>query len=189
MSARHSLPSPESLRPLVKQDEEEITDALRPDQAESAATSKASKIWRALRVASRDRFHLFNKFVDTPDEDRNELEMLFEIEETEQETKRIKLEENVNIITKDKDRLSVVPELRSPGADRRATATPLLALGSSGEMVKAKETSADNSVKLPPLEKKNEHQRIENVATLDDSGMTPNPAVMKLHRIESAVIG
>ncbi|KAF8442570.1 THO complex subunit 1 transcription elongation factor-domain-containing protein [Kalaharituber pfeilii] len=78
---RHVLPTPESFRPLIKKDEEEIADSLRPDQAETAATSKASKVWRALRIASRDRFHLFNKFVDTPDEDRNELEMLFEIEE------------------------------------------------------------------------------------------------------------
>lgn len=129
--------------------------------------------------------------MDTPDEDRNELEMLFEIEENEQETKRIKLEETVISATKDRDRLSV--ELRSPGADRRATTTPLLALGNSGEMVRTKESSIESPVKLPPLEKKNEHQqqpqRIENVATLDDSGMASNPAAMKLHRIESAVIG
>lgn len=193
ISARHSLPSPESLRPLVKLDEEEITDALRPDQAEVAATSKASKIWRALRVASRDRFHLFNKLVDTPDENRNELEMLFEIEETEQETKRIKLEENINSTPKDKDRLSVVPETRPPGTDRRATATPLLALGSSGETIRAKESSTENPMKLPSLEKRGEHQqqpqRIENVTTLDDSSMAPNQATMKLHRIENFVVG
>ena len=144
-------------------------------------------------MASRDRFHLFNKFVDTPDEDRNELEMLFDIEESEQETKRIKLEENFNSITKDRDRLSVIPELRSPSADRRAPTTPLLPLGGPGETVRAKEGSTENSMKLPPLEKKGEHQqqpqRIENVATLDDSGMAPNPSTMKLHRIESAVVG
>ena len=144
-------------------------------------------------MASRDRFHLFNKFVDTPDEDRNELEMLFDIEDNEQETKRIKLEENFNSITKDRDRLSVIPELRSPGADKRAPTTPLLPLGGPGETVRAKEGSTENSVKLPSLEKKSEHQqqpqRIENVATLDDSGMAPSPSTMKLHRIESAVVG
>lgn len=189
-------------------DEEEIADALRPDQAEAAATSKASKIWRALRVASRDRFHLFNKFVDTPDEDRNELEMLFEQEEIEHEAKRVKVEEVVNgttTVSKERERLSAVPETQqnqqqqspSPIAGaKRATSAPsaVPALNSDDVAgVRGTEASMEGSVNTHSMEKKldiphqqhQQQQRIENVANLNNA--SPNQPEMKLHRIESAV--
>jgi len=176
-------------------DEEEIADALRPDQAEEAATKKASKIWRALRVASRDRFHLFNKFVDTPDEDRNELEMLFEQEEIENEAKRVRVDEVINGTTGPKERegLSAVPEARQQQSPSPVTGTKLAmsavpALTSADTAgVRDAEASMESSV---PVEKKidplpQQPQRIEKVANL--SGSSPNQPEMKLHRIESAV--
>lgn len=195
------LPTPESFRTLIKADEDEIVDALRPDQAEASATSKASKIWRALRIASRDRFHLFNKFVDTPDEDRNELEMLFEIEEQEHEAKRVKLEENVNGV-KDRDRLSVVPETQqnqqqqssSPSAGgQRAVSAPSTVPALISEENKGRETLIESPLPTAsPTDKKvdpqpQQQQRIENVANLNNPGLSPNQPKMKLHRIESAV--
>lgn len=184
---RHATPTLETFRPQIKADEENIADALRPDQAEEAATKKASKIWRALRVASRDRFHLFNKYVDTPDEDRNELEMLFEQEEIENDAKRVKVDEVVNGTagSKDRERLSAAPEARQQQS-------PSPVAGAKREM--DVETSMEPSVNIPPVEKKvdplpqqpQQQQRIENVANIRSS--SPNQPEIKIHRIESAVM-
>lgn len=203
---RHTHPTLETFRPQIKADEGEIADALRPDQAEEAATKKASKIWRALRVASRDRFHLFNKFVDAPDEDRNELEMLFEQEEIENEAKRIKVDEVVNGTTgsKERERSSAVPEAQqnqqqqspSPvvGAKRAMSAPSTIPVLASTDTAGVSDAEAlmEPSVNIPPVEKKfdpllqpQQQQRIENIANLGSS--SPNQPEMKLHRIESAV--
>ena len=191
MYHRHVLPLPESFRPLIKKDEEEISDALRPDQAEAAATAKASKVWRALRVAARDRFHLFNKFVDAPDEDRNELEMLFEIEESEHEAKRLRMEEGAG--TRDRESQSAVPEMsfvqaavqqrrpRSASAVTTLAAPPSSEIGSHGRALSADATGTTAPIQRHHQQPQQPQQRIENVA--DRS--TPSPG--KLHRIESTV--
>lgn len=75
----------------MKQAEEDIKDALRPPDVEEAQNAKFTKIWKALRIASRDRFHLFNKFDDKFDEDRNDLEMLFDVDEKAKEEARPKV--------------------------------------------------------------------------------------------------
>ncbi|CAZ80092.1 unnamed protein product [Tuber melanosporum] len=88
---RHNLPSPESFRQPVKDAELELLDAMFPDDIELAQTKKFTNTWKALRLASRDRFHLFNKFDDKFDEKRNDLEMLFEVEEKAKEEVRARV--------------------------------------------------------------------------------------------------
>lgn len=142
--------------------------------------------------------------MDTPDEDRNELEMLFEQEEIESEPKRAKVDEVVNGTggSKERERLSAVPEVRpqqspSPVAGaKRAMSAPsavpaLISTDTVG--VRDAEASMEPSVNILPMEKKidplpqqpQQQQRIENVANLSSS--SPNQPEMKLHRIESAV--
>ncbi|RPA96480.1 hypothetical protein L873DRAFT_1811344 [Choiromyces venosus 120613-1] len=88
---RHNLPSPESFRQPVKDAELELLDAMFPDDIELAQTKKFTNTWKALRLASRDRFHIFNKFDDKFDEKRNDLEMLFEVEEKAKEEARARV--------------------------------------------------------------------------------------------------
>jgi THO complex subunit 1 len=75
----------------VKDAELELLDAMFPDDIELAQTKKFTNTWKALRLASRDRFHLFNKFDDKFDEKRNDLEMLFEVEEKAKEEVRARV--------------------------------------------------------------------------------------------------
>lgn len=144
--------------------------------------------------------------MDTPDEDRNELEMLFEQEEIEQEAKRVKLDEAVNGTTglKERERLSAVPETQqnqqqapSPvaGAKRAVSVpsavSPLAFADAAG--VGNMEPSIEGSVNISPVEKNidplsqqpHQQQKVENVANLNNP--SPNQPEMRLHRIESAV--
>ncbi|KAH0615000.1 uncharacterized protein H6S33_000636 [Morchella sextelata] len=85
---RHRIPTPESFRAGVQQAQEDIKDSFFPQDIEEAQNAKFTKTWKALRIASRDRFHLFNKFDDKFDEERNDLEMLFDVDEkTKEEAK------------------------------------------------------------------------------------------------------
>lgn len=75
----------------MKDAELELLDAMFPDDIELAQTKKFTNTWKAFRLASRDRFHLFNKFDDKFDEKRNDLEMLFEVEEKTKEEARARV--------------------------------------------------------------------------------------------------
>ena len=142
--------------------------------------------------------------MDTPDENRNELEMLFEQEEIENDAKRVKVDEVVNGTAgpKERERLSAVPEVRqqqspSPvvGVKRAMSAPSAVPALASADMagVMDAESSMEPSVNIPPVEKEidplpqqpQQQQGIENVANLSSS--SPNQPEMKLHRIESAV--
>ncbi|CUS10902.1 unnamed protein product [Tuber aestivum] len=104
---RNHLPSPESFRQPVKDAELELLDAMFPDDIELAQTKKFTSTWKALRLASRDRFHLFNKFDDKFDEKRNDLEMLFEVEEKAKEEARARMNQQApatTAITKPQER-------------------------------------------------------------------------------------
>lgn len=101
----------------MKQAEEDIKDALRPPDIEEAQNAKFTKTWKALRIASRDRFHLFNKFDDKFDEDRNDLEMLFDVDEKAKEEARPKVNQQKPL---DRDQEGVLvankvnPEVEKP---------------------------------------------------------------------------
>jgi len=81
----------------VKDAELELLDAMFPDDIELAQTKKFTNTWKAFRLASRDRFHLFNKFDDKFDEKRNDLEMLFGVEEKTKEEARARVNQQTPV--------------------------------------------------------------------------------------------
>lgn len=167
----------QEFRSSIKEAEYEVSEAVRTDDAENAATVKASRIWRALRVTSKDRFHLFNKLVDTVDEDRNELEMLFEVEDSDREAKRSKLEDGGV-----KDKASMyTPTIASQSLPSFAS-TDTKEHKSSREAIKEQSVEDNSSNK----EHGSSSQQIDNPNSMDsDTSLTQSE--MKLHRIESSV--
>ena len=75
---RSSLPPIESFKRPLADDEFEIEMANNSEEREKAVEARASKLWRALRLASRNKLQLFDKI-----EDGNKLEPLFDqVDET-----------------------------------------------------------------------------------------------------------
>lgn len=119
---RHRIPSPESFREGVKQAEEDIKDALLPPDIEEAQNAKFTKTWKALRIASRDRFHLFNKFDDKFDEDRNDLEMLFDVDEKAKEEARPKVNQQ-KPLDKNQEGVAVANKVNLAETDKSTAST------------------------------------------------------------------
>lgn len=69
---RYSIPTPESFRAAIAEDEFDVEMAKTAEETEIAATARASKLWRTLRVARKTRLGLFDKI-----EDGNNLGALF----------------------------------------------------------------------------------------------------------------
>ena len=70
---RFTLPTLDSFRGPILDDEFEIDMARSTEDKTKATEAKASKLWRALRIASRSRFGLFDKI-----DDGKNLDPLFE---------------------------------------------------------------------------------------------------------------
>ena len=73
MISRYSIPTVESFKSPIADDDFEIDTAKDQEEKQRLKDARASKIWRALRVASKSKFKLFHKI-----EDGNNLEVLFE---------------------------------------------------------------------------------------------------------------
>ncbi|KAL8760047.1 MAG: hypothetical protein Q9184_003442 [Pyrenodesmia sp. 2 TL-2023] len=64
---RYTLPKVEDYKAAIMEDEFDIAMARTEEEKEEAATRKASKMWRALRLASKNRLNLFDKIEDGKD--------------------------------------------------------------------------------------------------------------------------
>jgi THO complex subunit 1 len=51
-----------------------------PADIEEGQNAIQTKTWKALRLATHSKFHLFNRFDDRFDESRNDLQMLVDVE-------------------------------------------------------------------------------------------------------------
>jgi THO complex subunit 1 len=78
---RRRVPSVESFREELEKEYENLKDAMFPSDIEECNNTIQTKTWKGLRLASQNRFHLFNKLDDKFDESRNDFKTLCEIEE------------------------------------------------------------------------------------------------------------
>ncbi|KAH7046035.1 THO complex, subunit THOC1 [Macrophomina phaseolina] len=74
-SSRYTIPTPESLHRGIQGDELDLEMAMTDEDKHKLQQAKASKTWRALRIASKDRLSLFDKI-----DDGKQLQALFEPE-------------------------------------------------------------------------------------------------------------
>lgn len=64
---RYTIPSVDSFKGLIADDEFDIERASTDEEKRQAADGRASKLWRTLRVASKSRLNLFDKIDDGHD--------------------------------------------------------------------------------------------------------------------------
>lgn len=69
----YSIPSIESLRDLIREDDFDLEMAKTEDDRKLATNARSSKIWRALRIASKSKLKHFDRI-----ENGNNLQALFE---------------------------------------------------------------------------------------------------------------
>jgi THO complex subunit 1 len=69
---RYNVPDEESFRGPILDDEFEIETAKSEEEKQLATSARSSKIWRALRIASKTKLNLFDRI-----EDGQILEVLF----------------------------------------------------------------------------------------------------------------
>ncbi|KAK0662882.1 THO complex subunit 1 [Lasiodiplodia hormozganensis] len=74
-SSRYTIPTAESLHRGIQEDELDLEMAMTDEDKHRLQEAKASKTWRALRIASKDRLSLFDKI-----DDGRQLQALFEPE-------------------------------------------------------------------------------------------------------------
>lgn len=78
-SSRYRIPTAESFRRAIEEDDFDIKMAKTEEDKQFSANARASKLWRTLRIASKSRLNLFDKI-----DDGNNLQALFEpADETE----------------------------------------------------------------------------------------------------------
>ena len=75
---RYTIPAPESFLQPIADDEFDAQMAKTEEDKQLAMNARASKLWRTLRIASKNRFALFDKI-----DDGNNLRALFEVPEEE----------------------------------------------------------------------------------------------------------
>lgn len=73
---RYTIPSIESFKGSIAEDDFDMEMAKDEDAKQAAISSRASKLWRTLRIASKSRLNVFDKI-----EDGNNLKPLFEPED------------------------------------------------------------------------------------------------------------
>lgn len=78
---RYSLPTVDTYRGGIMDDELDIDMAKTDEEKEKASEAKTSKTWRALRLAARSRLRAFDKI-----EDGNSLDALYQTDEPKEET-------------------------------------------------------------------------------------------------------
>ncbi len=88
MKSRYSVPSLESFRGPIADDEFEVDIAKTKEDKDLAFNARASKIWRMLRLASKTKLKLFDKL-----EDGKNLQALFPPEGDESEIREEMREE------------------------------------------------------------------------------------------------
>ena len=73
--ARYAIPTLESFKGSIAEDELDIEMAQTDEEKALATNTRASKLWRALRIASKSKLNLFDQI-----DDGNNLEALFQPE-------------------------------------------------------------------------------------------------------------
>ncbi|CAF9934405.1 hypothetical protein IMSHALPRED_009699 [Imshaugia aleurites] len=81
-SERYTIPTADSFRGPIAEDDFDIDMAKTGEEKQQASDARASKLWRALRVASKSKLNLFDKI-----DDGNNLQALFQPEEEESKDK------------------------------------------------------------------------------------------------------
>ncbi|KAI4159396.1 MAG: hypothetical protein L6R39_000374 [Caloplaca ligustica] len=94
---RYTLPKVEDYKAPILEDEFDMEMARTEEEKEEAGTKRASKMWRALRLASKNRLNLFDRI-----EDGKDLGALFDPPPEEPPAKNVKVE-GVEDGTKDDD--------------------------------------------------------------------------------------
>ncbi|KAI5778894.1 THO complex, subunit THOC1 [Geopyxis carbonaria] len=95
---RRRIPTVDDFRKGLEKDKEDLKDAMFPADEEVIKNAMQTKTWKALRLASHHRFHLFNKFEDKPDVSRNDLQMLAELEEKADEELKTKASQQAQVV-------------------------------------------------------------------------------------------
>lgn len=79
---RYAIPTAESFRGPIADDEFEVQTAKSEEEKRQALNARASKLWRLLRIVHRSKFNLFDGI-----DDGNNIQVLFEDAEAEKESK------------------------------------------------------------------------------------------------------
>lgn len=79
---RYTIPTAESFRGPIAEDEFDIDMAKTGEEKQQATDARASKLWRTLRIASKSKLNVFDKI-----DDGNNLQALFQSEEGENKDK------------------------------------------------------------------------------------------------------
>ncbi len=79
---RYSIPTPESFQRPIADDDFEIEMAKTDEEKRLATDARASKLWRTLRIASKNKLNLFDKI-----DDGNNLKILFDVDGDENREK------------------------------------------------------------------------------------------------------
>ena len=83
-SSRYTIPTAESFRGPIADDDFDISVAKTDEEKQSLTDARASKLWRTLRIASKGKLNLFDKI-----DDGNKLDALFEPEGDENKEKEV----------------------------------------------------------------------------------------------------
>lgn len=82
ITRRYSIPSAESFRGPIADDEFDAAMAKTDEEKQLALNARASKMWRTLRIASKSKLSLFDKI-----DDGNNIQALFQPEGDENRNK------------------------------------------------------------------------------------------------------
>lgn len=82
ITGRYSIPTAESFRRPIEEDELDAEMAKTEEEKQFALNARASKMWRTLRVASKSKLSLFDKI-----DDGNNIQALFQPEGDENRNK------------------------------------------------------------------------------------------------------
>lgn len=82
ITGRYSIPTAESFRGPIADDEFDAAMAKTDEEKQLASNARASKMWRTLRVASKSKLSLFDKI-----DDGNNIQALFQPEGDENRNK------------------------------------------------------------------------------------------------------
>lgn len=117
-----------------------------PADIEAGHTQIHTKTWKAMRLASRSKFHVFNRFDDKPEELRDELKLLKDTEEKMND-------EKARAAQAVRDRIAKAAE----DAEEAAKAAAAAAAAAEGKMETAAESATPTATEnAEPAEAKEE---------------------------------
>ena len=113
-SSRYTIPTAESFRGPIGDDDFEIRLAKTDEEKQLLIDARASKLWRTLRIASKGKLNLFDKI-----DDGNKLDALFEPEGDESKEKEVDgMEDSQEQSNRESTPLPIVTEKAAASKDR-----------------------------------------------------------------------